>query len=60
MEKNWNKTVISKPCENVVVHTKIEDESGTRNKQDLIYYKGMWWCEDMSTYVYYTPTHWSY
>lgn len=48
----------------VVVETKIDDENGERNVQNLKATQRdencrvMWWFPDMSMYVYYTPTHW--
>lgn len=56
----WNKTTDSKPLGKRVVATKIDDGNSTRNEQNLIYHNNMWWLEDMSMYVYYTPTHWKY
>ena len=54
----WKKTNIELPEDGVVVETKIEDESGTRNLSKLILKNGLWFFDDMSMYVYYTPTHW--
>lgn len=42
------------PPENVVVET--QSESGM--EQDLILHKNLWWFDDMSMYVYYTPRLW--
>jgi hypothetical protein len=49
---------ISTAPENEVVETKIDDGSGVRNQQRLLRNRRMWFMEDMSMYVYYTPTHW--
>lgn len=48
------------PDEDFVVETLICDEKGIRNKQKLVRKHGLWWHEDLSTYIYYTPTHWRY
>jgi hypothetical protein len=48
------------PPENVVVVTKIIDEEGERNEARLKRKGNLWWLEDGSMYVYYTPTHWRY
>lgn len=44
--------------ENVVVMTKIDDENGVRNEQEMKRRGCLWWFADGSMYVYYTPTHW--
>ncbi len=44
--------------DNVVVLTKIDDGHGVRNEQPLERRGRLWWFEDGSMYVYYTPTHW--
>ena len=46
------------PPEKVVVDTKISDENGERNEQQLLRKGGLWFFPDMSMYVYYRPTHW--
>jgi hypothetical protein len=46
------------PPDKVVVETKVDDAKGVRNVQTLIRHRGLWWFEDMSMYVYYSPTHW--
>lgn len=46
------------PPQNKVLKTKIDDEKGERNKQDLILYDNLWWTPNMQMYVYYIPTHW--
>ena len=43
---------------NRVVETKIDDEKGVRNQQDLKRQDNLWFYPDGSMYVYYTPTHW--
>lgn len=55
----WIETSIKLPPENVTVETKIEDDNGCRNAQNLIR-KGSLWYLDNGMYVYYTPTHWRY
>jgi hypothetical protein len=44
--------------EGQVVWTKIHDRDGERNVQPLKRSGRLWWFEDGSMYVYYTPTHW--
>jgi len=43
--------------EDVVVETKIDDQYGVRNIQEMKRRGNMWWYPDGSMYVYYTPTH---
>lgn len=43
--------------EGVVVETKISDANGERNFAKLYRQGGLWFFEDGSMYVYYTPTH---
>ena len=57
---NWILLNTSKPKEGLIVNTKIDDKDGCRNEQKLILKNNLWWHIDMSMYVYYTPTHWSY
>lgn len=54
----WISTTQMLPNPGVVVHTKIEDEKGTRNEQELKRINSLWFYPDGSMYVYYTPTHW--
>lgn len=56
----WISTAEKVPPENQIVDTKIDDEKGVRNKQELIYNHNLWFLPDKSMYVYYTPTHWRY
>lgn len=56
--EQWIKLTDNKPTEWVVVKTKIDDEFGVRNEQELKYGNYLWWIPDGSMYVYYTPTHW--
>lgn len=46
------------PRQGVVVWTKIDDEKGPRNIGKLKLISKLWFVEDGSMYVYYTPTHW--
>jgi len=39
--------------------TKIEDSNGARNEQPLKRVGRLWFFDDGSMYVYYTPTHWA-
>lgn len=43
----------------VGVLTKIDDEKGVRNVQMLRKIGNLWYFDDGSMYVYYTPTHWA-
>lgn len=38
--------------------TKVDDEKGVRNEQELKRQGNLWFVPDGSMYVYYTPTHW--
>jgi hypothetical protein len=44
--------------ENIVLRTKIDNEEGCRNVQELMRMGNLWWFPDGSMYVYYRPTHW--
>lgn len=55
---NWIKTKDLLPKDNVVVDTKVQNDEGTRNEQELKKVGGLWFFPDGSMYVYYTPTHW--
>lgn len=57
---NWNKLSQVPAQEGVELWTKIDDHEGCRNEQKLIRKGNLWWFTDMSMYVYYVPTHWSY
>lgn len=46
------------PEEGIIVETVISDQHGTRNEARLVRQGGLWFFEDRSMYVYYTPTHW--
>jgi hypothetical protein len=46
------------PPEGKTVKTKIDDEKGVRNEQELKRKGNLMFYPDMSMYVYYTPTHW--
>lgn len=54
----WQSTTQTLPAEGQVVMTAIIDENGERNTQKLKRYERLWYLEDGSMYVYYTPTHW--
>jgi len=45
--------------EGIVVKTKIHDENGSRNEQNLKRSGNLWFIPDGSMYVYYRPTHWA-
>jgi ActR/RegA family two-component response regulator len=56
----WIAVNARKPPDRVVVETKIDDEKGLRNVQNLNFHHDhrLWFCPDDSMYVYYVPTHW--
>lgn len=56
---NYTATNFTLPPEGVLVHTKISDKHGDRNFQRMTRKGNLWFGKD-GTYVYYTPTHWSY
>lgn len=58
----WTKTSEAIPAPGIPVETKIDDDKGVRNEQDLMQVASnhLWWFPDGSMYVYYTPTHWRY
>ncbi len=58
--KNWISVKELLPRNDVPVETKIDDENGCRNIQELKRSNRLWFVKDGSMYVYYTPTHWSY
>jgi hypothetical protein len=47
------------PPEDVVVMTMIYDQDGRRNERPLKRKGTLWFQPDNSSYVYYTPTHWT-
>jgi hypothetical protein len=55
----WISTQNLLPKEGDIVLTKIDDRQGTRNIARLQRRKNLWFLEDGSMYVYYTPTHWA-
>lgn len=54
----WNRTDLFLPAEGQVVDTRIDDYRGIRNECRLKRQGHLWFFEDGSMYVYYTPTHW--
>jgi hypothetical protein len=54
----WKKITDEQPPKGKVIKTKVEDENGVRNEQELVFDNNLWWFPDRSMYVYYTPTHW--
>ena len=54
----WMKCSEALPKDGIVVRTKIDDENGVRNEQDLIRSGHIWFHTDKQMYVYYKPTHW--
>ncbi len=54
----WTPCLHHLPPEGEVVMTKIDDENGCRNGQELKRKGNLWFFPDDSMYVYYTPTHW--
>ena len=57
---NWIACADEKPPEGEVVLTCIYDDAlgVVRNVQKLKRQGRLWYCQDDSMYVYYTPTHW--
>jgi hypothetical protein len=58
-ERPWWRVDEIQPNDGKVVDTKISDIGGERNHQRLKRQGRLWFFEDGSMYVYYTPTHWS-
>lgn len=56
--EKWNECSVKLPPNGLPVETMISDERGERNKQVLVRQNRLWFLEDKSMYVYYTPTHW--
>lgn len=54
----WVNVADRLPDEGVTVETVIRDSNGTRNEAQLKRSGALWFFEDGSMYVYYTPTHW--
>lgn len=48
------------PNDDVAVMTKIDDDKGCRNEQQLKRRGNLWFFTDDSMYVYYRPTHWAH
>jgi len=44
----------------VLVETKIHDERGERNHQQMKRQGGLWWINGRGIYAYYVPTHWKH
>ena len=59
MEKHWTSTKFTLPPNGILVYTKIDDENGVRNEQELTLKGNLWFGND-GNYVYYKPTHWAY
>jgi hypothetical protein len=55
----WIKTADRRPTNGSIVKTKIDDDRGVRNVDELLFRNNMWWEPTGQVYVYYTPTHWS-
>ena len=53
----WEVITEVQPPQGVVVLTKIDGDGVSRNEQDLVRKGNLWFFQDMSMYVYYTPTH---
>ncbi len=56
----WTSFRFKKPPENILIDTKIDDQHGVRNEQQLIRIGNLYFLEDRSIYVFYTPTHWKH
>ena len=55
---HWTKVTDALPPEGKVVMTKIHDDKYPRNEKPLKRKGNLWYLQDGSMYVYYTPTHW--
>lgn len=55
---SWIPTSERLPDQNTVVETKIHDDDGIRNQQQLKLISRLWFFPDGTMYVYYVPTHW--
>lgn len=55
---NWISLNEQIPIEGIIVETRIEDEHGVRNEQDLVRKGCLFFFPDYSMHIYYTPTHW--
>lgn len=62
-DKKWVRCDACPPPRGMVVLTKIDDEKGCRNEQELMLDNKpgsrLWFLPDRSMYVYYEPTHWT-
>jgi hypothetical protein len=56
--KTWISIKDELPPNGQIVHTRIDDGKGIRNKAELVRDNNLWFFPDYSMYVYYTPTHW--
>ena len=58
MKSKWIRVSHRLPDEGIEVETKISDDQGIRNVQNLRRKGNLWFFPDNSMYVYYKPTHW--
>ena len=58
-KRSWTQIRFLPPPTGVFVHTKVMDEHGERNFQEMKFERNLWWTRD-GMYVYYQPTHWAY
>lgn len=56
-ERIWHRVAEIQAPEGEFVETKIHDERGERNHQELRRQGRLWFMHD-KMYVYYEPTHW--
>lgn len=54
----WNKCSEVLPPDGELVEVKIDDQYGMRNQTTLKRSGRLWFVEDGSMYVCWTPTHW--
>lgn len=57
-QTEWVECSQSLPPDGEIVETKIDDGRKCRNECRLKRQGRLWFFEDESMYVYYTPTHW--
>lgn len=57
-KSKWNKCSEVLPPDGELVEVKIDDQYGKKNQTTLKRSGRLWFVEDGSMYVYWTPTHW--
>ena len=57
-DMDWITMAKELPPDGLVVDTKIDNDKGIRNEQQLVRQGNLMFFPDYSMYVYYAPTHW--